>query len=116
MKTVLFMVRTAPHGSAAIPESHRACLGFATMPFEVNYLLTQDAVWALQSDQRADAIGGSDACALVAELAELGVNVFAEAAALEVRGVEADPIASVHALSEAEIADLIAAADAVLTY
>ena len=90
MKTVLFMVRTAPHGSAAIPESHRACLGFATMPFEVNYLLTDDAVWALQPGQDAEAIGGHDARALVSELGDLGVNLFAEADALQARGIDAE--------------------------
>lgn len=116
MKTVLFMVRTPPHGSAAIPESHRACLGFATMPFEVNYLLIDDAVWALQPGQRADAIGGRDARGLVEELGDLGVNLFAEADALEARGLDPDAIGPVAAVSADEISDLIATADAVMTY
>ncbi|MFO8080297.1 MAG: DsrE family protein [Armatimonadota bacterium] len=116
MKTVLFMIRTAPHGSAAIPESHRACLGFATMPFEVNYLLTEEAVWALQPGQRAEAIGGHDARALVGELGDLDVSLYAEAEALEARGIDSDAVAPIQPLSADEIADLIAGADAVLTY
>jgi len=116
MKTVLFMVRTAPHGSAAIPESHRACLGFATMPFEVCYLLTEEAVWALQPGQHAEAIGGQDARALVSELGDLGVSLYAEAEALQARGIDSAEVAPVQPLSADEIADLIASADAVMTY
>ena len=116
MKTVLFMVRTPPHGSAAIPESHRACLGFATMPIEVNYLLTDAAVWALQPGQRAQAIGGKDARDLVGELGDLGVKLFAEADAREARGLDPDAIGPVNSVSADEIAELIATADAVMTY
>ncbi len=116
MKTVLFMVRTAPHGSAAIPESHRACLGFATMPFEVRYLLTDDAVWALQPGQQAEAIGGHDARALIGGLADLGVTLFADADALDARGIARDALEPIGVLGTDEIADLIAEADAVLTY
>jgi len=116
MKTMLFMVHTAPHGSAAIPESHRACLGFATMPFEVNYVLVGDAVWALQTGQQANAIGGVDARGLIAELADLGVNVFAETDALDARDLPREHLEAVVPVSASEIADMIAGADAVMTY
>jgi len=49
VKQILFIVRTAPYGTAASPESVRSCLGFAIMPVEVYYLLTGDGAWALQA-------------------------------------------------------------------
>ncbi|MGD9494983.1 MAG: DsrE family protein [Armatimonadota bacterium] len=117
MKQVLFIVRTAPYGSAAVPESVRACLGFGTMPVEVSYLLTDDGVWALAPGQQAEAIGAESAPGLIASLAELGVRIFAESEALQARGLAADGLGfPLTALAADQIARLIAAADAVITY
>jgi tRNA 2-thiouridine synthesizing protein C len=114
MKSVLFLVRSAPYGSAAIPESVRACLGFGTMPMEVNYVLMDDAVWAMALSQRPETIGSPPAQQILGALADLDVNLFAEAAALEERGLEAAE--QFRPVSLDGIADLIARADAVMTY
>lgn len=117
MKQILFIVRTAPHGSAAIGESVRACLGFATMPVAVNYLLLGDGVWALQPGQEPAAIGGADTREHIGSLAELDVRLCVEARALAERGLSVDGLEfEVLPLTTEEIADLIATADAVITY
>lgn len=117
MKQILFIVRTAPHGSAAIGESVRACLGFATMPVEVAYLLMGDGVWALQPGQRPAAIGGEDPLAHIGGLADLDVRLFVESEALSARGLSVEGLEfEIAPLGAEGIADLIAAADAVITY
>ena len=117
MKQVVFLVQSAPHGTAAIPESQRSCLGLATMPFEMRYVLEGDAVWALLPGQRPEAIGGHDALELVTQLADLDVALCVEKEALVTRGIsEADLGPEFTTVTRAEIAEFIASADAVLTY
>ena len=117
MKQILFIVRTAPYGSAAIPESVRSCLGFATMPVEVHYLLTGDGAWALQPGQDPGGIGAQDTLAMIADLADLDVRLYVEAEALAARGLAVEGLdAPVEPLGADQIADLIATADAVITY
>jgi len=117
MKHALFIVRTAPYGSAAIPESVRSCLGFATMPFEISYLLSDDAVWALAPGQNPEALGAANAGELVEQLADLDVNLYAQAEALRERGLSLAGLdSSAQELSTEGIADLIATADVVMTY
>jgi len=117
MKKVLFLVRSAPYGSAAIPESVRACLGFGTMPLEVSYVLADDATWALLPDQQPEPIAGNDALALIRNLADLGVSLYVDEAALAARGLSvAGHGPEFTPLSPERIADLVAGADAVLTY
>lgn len=117
MKKVLFLVRTAPYGSAAIPESVRACLGFGTMPMEVSYVLMDDATWALAPGQRPESIGASSVQTTLAALGGVDVEVLVEAEALAERGLTAEGAGpGVRAVSGAQIADLVAAADVVMTY
>ena len=117
MKSVLFLVRSAPYGSAAIPESVRACLGFGTMPMDVNYVLMDDAAWALTPNQRPEAIDASPVQQVLAALADLDVNLFVDSQALEERGLCLEGLpAHFTPASHERIADLIAGADAVLTY
>jgi tRNA 2-thiouridine synthesizing protein C len=117
MKHIVFLIRTAPYGSAAIAESARTCLGLAAMGFEISYVLTDDAAWTLLPNHAPEAIGGNNVRELVANLADLGVKLYVEDTALAERSVPAvDAGLEVWAVSAAEIADLIARADAVLTY
>jgi tRNA 2-thiouridine synthesizing protein C len=117
VKRVLFMVRTAPYGSAAIPESVRACLGFATMPIETTYLLMDDAAWALAPGQSPETIAAAPVQKLIANLADLDVRLCVEADALAERGLSAEGLPfEVEPLSQEAIAELIATADAVMTY
>jgi len=117
VKQILFIVRSAPYGSAAIPESVRSCLGFATMPVEVHYLLTGDGAWALQPGQEPGGIGARDTLGMIADLADLDVRLYVEEQALEERGLSVEGLeAEVKPLGADEIAKLIAAVDAVITY
>lgn len=117
MKHVLFMVRTAPYGSAAIPESVRACLGFASMPFEVSYLLMDDAVWALQRGQQPEVIGAPSVTELIGNLTEADVTIYADRRAVIARGLDPDALAvDCKLVSHEEIADLISRTQAVLNY
>ena len=117
MKQVLFVVRAAPYGSAAIAESVRSCLGFATMPFELSYLLMDDAAWALLPNQRPQGIGGTPVLSIIANLAESDVRLCVDADSLRERGLTTEGVEPrFEALSQAEVADLVGAADAVLTY
>ena len=117
MKNVLFIVRTAPHGSAAVPESIRTCLGFGTMPFDIGYVLLDDATWAVLPNQRPESIGGNDALELISNLTDLGVRLYVESDALAERGLSVAGIEPEFVpLSQVQISDLIASADVVRTY
>ena len=117
MKQVVFLVQSAPHGTAAIPESHRCCLGLATMPFEMRYVLEGDAVWALQPGQQSEVIGGTDARELITQLADLDVGLYVDEEALAARGMAAADLGpEFTTVTREQIADFIASADAVLTY
>jgi tRNA 2-thiouridine synthesizing protein C len=117
MKKLLIAVRTAPYGSAAIPESVRAAMGLSTMPFETRYLLMDDAVWALLPDQQPAGIAASSVLDTVSSLTDLDVELCVEAEALQERGIdEATLTVPVTPVSREDIADLIGTADAVLTY
>jgi len=117
MKKVLFLVRTAPYGSAAIPESVRACLGFGTMPMEVRYVLMDDAVWALNPGQQPEAIGAPPVLRVLNSLADLDVELLADQGALAERGLSAEGVEPrFEAISREGIAELIASADVVMTY
>jgi tRNA 2-thiouridine synthesizing protein C len=117
MKRVLFLVRSAPYGSATIAESVRACLGFTTMPLELDYVLMDDAAWALALNQRPAAIGAAPVLELIGNLADSGVRLHVDAAALSERGLRLEGVEPAFApLDTDALADLIAGADAVLTY
>jgi tRNA 2-thiouridine synthesizing protein C len=117
VKTILFVVRTAPYGSAGIPESVRNCLGFATMPLDLNYLLLDDATWALAPGQKPAAIGNAAIPDLLEGLADADVKLYADAESLADRALSVEGLAfEVQALTREQIRDLIAGSDAVLTY
>lgn len=117
VKKVLFIVRSAPYGTAAIPESVRACLGFATMTAEINYLLMDDGVWALMPDQQAGLIGAENTLEMIRQLDELGVALHVQRTALQERNLSLEEIGiPITALSPDGISKLIATVDAVITY
>jgi len=117
LKHVLFIVRTAPYGSAAVPESVRSCLGFGTMPMLVSYLLMDDGVWAVAPSQEPSAIGGANALELIQGLSDLDVTLYAEIEALQARGLAVDGLEPGFApVSRDEISELIAQSDIVMTY
>lgn len=117
MKHVVFLVRSAPYGTAAIAESVRACLGFGAMPMAVSYVLMDDGVWALAPHQNAQAIGAKPVLEILSGLADLDVGLYAEQESLAERGLTVDGLEPAFTpISGSAIADLIARADAVLTY
>ena len=117
MKNVLFLVRSAPYGSAGIPESVRSCLGFGAMPMDVHYVLMDDAVWALAPNQKPEAIDSTDIRRVLGGLEDLDVAVYAEEGALGERGLSLDGVRlKIEPISADGIADLTAGADVVLTY
>jgi tRNA 2-thiouridine synthesizing protein C len=117
MKSVLFLVRSAPYGSAGIPESVRSCLGFGAMPMNVSYVLLDDAVWALMPDQNPAAIHSTDVRKVLGGLEDLDVALYAGEASLADRGLTLEGATPTLApITAAGIADLIATSDVVLTY
>ena len=117
MKRILILVQTAPYGSAAIPESARACLGLATMPLQISYVLAGDAVWALLPRQDPDPIGATNALQVIRDLAEMDVALLVEDRSLAERGLSpGDAGEEFTTITREQIADLVANADAVLTY
>ena len=117
MKRILFLVQTAPYGSAAIPESARACLGLATMPLEISYALTGDAVWALLPAQEPAAIGATSARQVITDLADMDVSLLVDEGSLHERGMQAGDLGEEFStVTREQIADRVANADAVLTY
>ncbi len=117
MKRVVFLVRTPPYGSAAIPESTRTCLGLATMSLDLSYVLMDDATWAILPHQQPELIEGNDVLALITGLAELDVKLQVCSEGLAERGLSATDLRpEFSAISREAITELIAQADVVLTY
>jgi len=117
MKRILFLVRSAPYGSATIAESVRGCLGFTTMPFELHYVLMDDAAWVLIPNQQPSAIGAAPVLGLLSNLAEADVRLYVDAVALQQRGLSVDGVEPAFVPLDTDgLAELIASADAVLTY
>jgi len=117
MKSVLFLVRTAPYGSAAIPEGVRACMGFATMPLDLSFLLTDDATWALAPNQKPESIGAASVLSLIEGLVDADVKVLADREAMEARGLRPDNLPDgVSPVTRGELAGLVRSSHAILTY
>lgn len=117
MKRILFLVRSAPYGSATIAESVRACLGFTTMPLELAYVLMDDGAWALLPNQRPEAIGAAPVLELIGNLADAGVRLYVDSAAVSQRGLSLEGVEPTFTPLDTDgLADLIASSDAVLTY
>ena len=117
MKKILFLMRTAPYGSAGIAEGARGALGFATLPYELNILLMDEAVWALLPNQQPESIGGNLTWSLFETLADIDVTLNVDSEALNERGITIPSDApKFNSLNTDEISALIGQADAVLTY
>lgn len=117
MKKILFLIRTAPYGSAGIAEGVRSALGFATLPYEINVILMDEAVWALLPNQRPDAIGSATTWSLFETLADIDVILNADSEAIAERGITISSDGpKFNILNSDEISALIGQADAVLTY
>jgi len=117
MKKILFIMRTAPYGSAGIAEGVRSALGFATLPFELNIILMDEAVWAFLPNQQPEGIGGNPTWSLFETLTDIDVTLNADSEAINERGlaVQSD-MPKFNILNSDEISALIGQADAVLTY
>ena len=117
MKKILFLMRTAPYGSAGIAEGARSALGFATLPYEINIILMDEAVWALLPSQQPEGIGSTNTWSLFETLADIDVILNADSEAITERGITIPSDGpKFNVLNSDEISALIGQADAVLTY
>lgn len=118
MKKTLFIQHHAPYGSESPQEQIDALLVAATFGQSVSVLFQDDGVWQLLPQQDGKALARRTLAAQLQALELYDVNkLYADAASLLERGLEADMLAfPVTVLSSAELQQLLAEQDMVLRF
>lgn len=118
MKKILFIQHQAPYGSESPSETLDAALVCAAFGQPVSLLFQGDGVWQLLANQQGQAL---ERKTLIAQLGALPLydieHIYADAASLRERGLQADTLGlPVQALEADGIRALIAAHDHVLRF
>ena len=117
MKKILFVQSRAPHGSLFGQEGLDAIL-MGTAFASCDVLLLADGIYQVVSGQDTDALGTKDYSVTYKALGDYGVgNIYCSAADLQQRGLAQDDLlVSVTALQDAEVRDLLADHEVVLSF
>lgn len=118
MKKFMFVNRKAPYGTIYALESLEVVLITATFDQDVSLVFVDDGVYELAKGQDTTAIGIKNHSKTYRALDGYDVEkLYVERESLEARGLtEDDLIVDVEVLSTAQMADLMAAQDVVLSF
>ncbi|MBE7420308.1 MAG: sulfurtransferase complex subunit TusC [Ideonella sp.] len=118
MKKFMFVNRKAPYGTIYALESLEVVLIAATFDQDVSLVFVDDGVYQLVKGQDTKATGIKNFSPTYRALEGYDVEkLYAERESLAARGLaEADLLVPVQVLSSAELADLMAAQDVVLSF
>lgn len=118
MKKFMFVNRKAPYGTIYALESLEVVLITATLDQDVSLAFVDDGVYELVKGQNTKAIGIKNFSPSYRALDGYDVEkLYVERASIEARGLtEADLLVDVEVLSSAEMADLMADQDVVLSF
>ena len=118
MKKFMFVNRRPPYGSIYALESLEVVLITATFDQDVSLVFIDDGVYELVKGQNTKAIGIKNHSPTYRALDGYDVEkLYVERESIQARGLtEADLLVDVEVLSSAEVADLMAEQDVVLTF
>ena len=118
MKKFMFVNRKAPYGTIHALESLEVVLIAATFDQDVSLVFLDDGVYELVKGQNSKAIGIKNFSPTYRALDGYDVEkLYVERESLDERGLsDADLLVPVEVLSSAEMADLMAAQDVVLSF
>ena len=118
IKKVMFVNRKAPYGTIYALESLEVVLITATFDQDVSLVFLDDGVFELVKGQNSKAIGIKNFSPTYRALEGYDVEkLYVEQESMDARGLtEADLLVPVEVLSSAEMADLMAAQDVVLSF
>jgi tRNA 2-thiouridine synthesizing protein C len=118
MKKFMFVNRRPPYGSIYALESLEVVLITATFDQDVSLAFIDDGVYELLKGQNTKAIGVKNHSPTYRALDGYDVEkLYVEQESLQARGLtEADLLVDVEVLSSAQMADLMAEQDVVLTF
>lgn len=118
MKKFMFVNRRPPYGSIYALESLEVVLITATFDQDVSLVFIDDGVYELVKGQNTKAIGIKNHSPTYRALDGYDVEkLYVERESMQARGLtEADLLVDVAVLSSAEVADLMAEQDVVLTF
>ncbi|UCH18264.1 MAG: sulfurtransferase complex subunit TusC [Burkholderiales bacterium] len=118
MKKFMFVNRRPPYGSIYALESLEVVLITATFDQDVSLVFIDDGVYVLVKGQNTKAIGIKNHSPTYRALDGYDVEkLYVERESMQARGLtEADLLVDVEVLSSAEVADLMAEQDVVLTF
>jgi tRNA 2-thiouridine synthesizing protein C len=118
MKKFMFVNRKAPYGTIHALESLEVVLIAATFDQDVSLAFLDDGVYELVKGQNTKAIGMKNFSPTYRALDGYDVEkLFVERESMEARGLtESDLLVPVEVLSSAQMADLMAEQDVVLSF
>ena len=118
MKKFMFVNRKAPFGTVYALESLEVVLIAATFDQDVSLVFVDDGVYELVKGQNPKGLGIKNHSPIYRALDGYDVEkLYVERESMEMRGLtEADLLVPVEVLSSAEMADLMAAQDVVLSF
>jgi tRNA 2-thiouridine synthesizing protein C len=118
MKKFLFLNRKAPYGTIYALESLEVVLIAATFDQDCSLVFMDDGVFQLAKGQNTKAIGLKNFSPTYRALEDYDIEkLYVERESMEVRGLtEDDLMVPVAVLSSAEIGELMAAQDVVLSF
>ena len=118
MKKFMFVNRRAPYGSIYALESLEVVLITATFDQDVSLAFIDDGVYELVKGQNTKAIGVKNHSPTYRALDGYDVEkLYVEQESMQARGLtEADLLVDVEILSSAQMADLMAEQDVVLSF
>ncbi len=118
MKKFMFVNRKAPHGTVYALESLEVVLIAATFDQDCSLVFMDDGVYQLAKGQNTKAIGVKNFSPTYRALDDYDVNkLYVERESLERRGIDEDDLmVPVAVLSSAELGELMASQDLVLSF
>ncbi len=118
MKKFMFVNRKAPHGTVYALESLEVVLIAATFDQDCSLAFMDDGVYQLAKGQNTKAIGVKNFSPTYRALDDYDVNkLYVERESLERRGIDEDDLmVPVAVLSSAELGELMASQDLVLSF
>jgi tRNA 2-thiouridine synthesizing protein C len=118
MKKFMFVNRKAPYGTVYALESLEVVLIAATFDQDCSLVFMDDGVYQLAKSQNTKAIGVKNFSPTYRALDDYDINkLYVERESLQQRGLDEDDLmVPVAVLSSAELADLMAAQDVVLSF
>lgn len=118
MKKFMFVNRKAPHGTIYALESLEVVLITASFDQDCSLVFLDDGVYQLAKGQNTKAIGTKNFAPIYRALEDYDIEkLYVERESMQARGLtEDDLMAPVTALSSAELGELMAAQDVVLSF